>query len=143
MNDFWTKKRQELQENGMLYTPKPSVTAHKGPWWQEPREDTTQPEIASHRPSQGRTEALGERCPHCGSGDYTKPSPSIAARCFDCGYVHGRQLNEPNLPGITSDAPRIQTKQLESGGHFGRSLAEINENNAVLEQSAQGRTRLT
>jgi hypothetical protein len=72
-----------------------------------------------------------------------KPSATISARCFDCGYTAGRQLNELELPGIASpDATRLKVKQLDSGGHFGRSAAEIAQNNAVLEQSAHGKAKV-
>jgi hypothetical protein len=143
MSDFWTRKREELQKEGVIPTPRQPVTQSDGPWWQAPRQPTQEQPNVSQRPSQGRTEVHGQPCPNCGSGNYWAPETSTANRCFDCGYVHGRQLNEPNLPGIaTTDAPRVKTKQLEQSGHFGSSVAEINQNNAALEQSAQGRTKL-
>jgi len=149
MPDFWARKKQELQKEGKLPVPRPSVMASDGPWWQDPRETTRQAPKEPQGPSQGRAQAPrpGEygqvSCPHCRSGNYSKPSPSTASRCFECGYVDGRQLNEPNLPGIAvTDAPSVKTRQLSSQGHFGRSAAEIAENNAVLEQSAQGRAKL-
>jgi hypothetical protein len=141
MPDFWTRKKEELQEQGVIPVPRPQPDFH-GPWWQvapEARQAAQQPQ----GPSQPPTGASGTQCPHCSSGNYMKPSPSISARCFDCGYTAGRQLNELELPGIASpDANKLKVKQIDTGGHFGRSVAEINHNNQVLEQSASGRAKL-
>ena len=147
MNDFWTRKREELQQKGELPKPHVPVTQSNGPWWAYPEQTATQEPNVPQQPAQSHT---GPRprpsegsCPHCQSGNYMKPSSSMAARCFDCGYTDGRQLNELNLPGIASpDAATLKVKQIQQGGHFGSSVQEINQNNAVLEQSAQGRTKL-
>ncbi len=141
MSDFWSRKKEELQEQGVIPSPKPQPHFH-GPWWQVApvvRLDEKQPQ----GPPQSHARPSGPACPHCHSGNYAKPSSSIAARCFDCGYTEGRQLNKLNLPGIaTPDARTLKVKQIDTSAHFGRSVAEINQNNAVLEQSAQGKTKV-
>jgi len=144
VSDFWTRKKEELQQDGTLPTPRPSVMATDRPWWAEGTKILPEDRNTPQRPSEPRTGRTDEAaCPHCRSGNYMKPSSSISARCFDCGYTSGRQLNELELPGIASpEAATLKVKQIQSGGHFGRSTAEIAQNNAALEQSAQGRAKL-
>lgn len=143
MSDFWSRKKAELEQTGQIPSKQRSEPI-SGAWWQEPVSDTRETSKEPQRPSEGRTELSGNPCPNCHSGNYHKPTPSTAARCFDCGYVDGRQLNEPNLSSIVSTGvPSVRTKQLASGGHFGSSVAEINHNNAVLERSAQGREKIS
>lgn len=143
MSDFWTKKREELQQKGEL--PKPALPPRQSsaPWWAEGTRILPEQRSVPQEASQSRTRPTGPFCPFCQSENYMKPSSSMAARCFDCGHVEGRTLNEPNLPGISSpDAATLKVKQIQQGGHFGRNVAEINANNAALEQSAQGRAKL-
>jgi len=144
MSNFWERKREELQREGVIPAPKPSVVSRDGPWWADPGNHKTAPVQEAQRPLQPREgESRQLLCPHCHSDNYMKPSSSVSARCFDCGYTSGRQLNELELPGIASpDATRLKVKQLPSQGHFGRSVAEINANNAALEQSAHGKTKI-
>jgi hypothetical protein len=144
MNDFWSRKRDELQAKGELPVPRSEPVS--GPWWAHGTNLLPRQEIEPQQPVQRRAEAPREGgCPNCQSGDYSRATSSTAARCFDCGYVQGRQLNAPNMPSglLSSGAQTLQVRQLGSqGGHFGRSVAEINANAAVLEQSANGRTKL-
>jgi hypothetical protein len=149
MSDFWSRQKEKLQNEGVIPAPRTPVTQSNGPWWshgtnlvprteqaQEPLQQPTRPV-----PSASRTDV----CPNCGSGNYSKPSTMAAARCFECGHVDGRQLNDTNLmPGLIQhgDVKTLAVRQIASGGHFGRSVAEINANNAVLEQSAQGKAQV-
>lgn len=81
-----------------------------------------------------------------------KPSASAATRCFSCGYVDGRQLNDPDLMSGIVNPSSVQTlhvRQTADGGdirtggrdrrHMGGSAADIAYNNSLLEKSAQGR----
>lgn len=36
--------------------------------------------------SKAQSASQTDACPECGSNAYMSPSPSIARRCFDCGY---------------------------------------------------------
>lgn len=155
MTDFWDRKREELQTKGELPKPKPTVMQSNGAWWMvdnslrgnqleppRPSEDHTDP-YEGHDVSRAEHLRQKDRCPECGSGDYFKTSAATAARCWTCGHVEGRRLNEPNMPSIVStDARTLQIRQTQGGGHFGRTAEEIHHNNAILEQSAQGRTNI-
>ena len=144
MNDFWSRKREELQKEGVIPTPRPSVMKQDGAWWMTDSNLRGNPQEPQNPPQPRPGETRQTSCPHCHSENYMKPSASITARCFDCGYTAGRELNELELPGIAPpDANKLKVKQLPSQGHFGRSKAEINQNNAALEQSAQGKAKLS
>src|ERR1700744_2126109 len=98
---FWQKKRQELENQGKLPKPKQSQL----PWWQDPdytksnRDVPTEPVPAVDSKNHDFSKASHLRdksgnCPNCGSSDFMSSTASTAPRCFACGYVHGRQVND-------------------------------------------------
>ena len=54
-------------------------------------------------------------CPECGSGNYTGP-PGGMPRCFDCGYVPGRDFRN-STQGIIGDGPATPARQVPSPGY--------------------------
>lgn len=53
------------------------------------------------------------RCPDCGSGNYfMKGTP----RCFDCGYIQGRDFKS-EAAGMVADGPVRKAFQVESAGY--------------------------
>jgi hypothetical protein len=151
---FFDKKRQELQKN---LPPSPSRSLDR-PWWQDPdytkpdnRVPTDEPQMADGVHDFSRADHLKSNrgnCPNCGSTSFVKPGASAAARCFDCGYIEGRQVNDLdtlNIMAPSSEARTLHVRQTADGGahryraRIGRSASDINRANAELEQSAQGK----
>src|SRR5215469_17891550 len=93
---FFAKKRQELQRNNPQASKIPDT-----PWWQDPELSKSR----SHEPAEptgmpsdfskaNHLRGSKPNCPNCGSEDSMKPTSSTAARCFDCGYIQGREVND-------------------------------------------------
>ena len=170
MSDFWTRKKEELQAKGELPSPRRSEPI-SGPWWadgtsllqQRQNEPQNQPEsrpgasesrpgtVDGHDVSKASHLKASSECPRCQSNDFMKVSSSTAPRCFSCGYVGGRQLNDENLmTGIIdpSSVATLKVRQTADGGssrdarHMGGSVADIAHNNAILEQSSQGKANV-
>ena len=56
-------------------------------------------------PPQAPSAKSSATCPDCGSGNYMSPSPSIAYRCYDCGYPVQQQGSRfGSLAGAHTDA---------------------------------------
>lgn len=83
-------------------------------------------------------------CPDCGSGNFMKPTPSSATRCFSCGYVEGRSIHEFGAPlsAISDSGATQHARQISSQGFRGdiKSGIEAAQMNAQLEASAVGRS---
>jgi len=160
MVDFWEKKRQELQREGKLPQARPEpVRTASGPWWAEGSTLVpSQPQVPQSA-SQPHTEGTEGRdfskamhlrskegnCPMCGSTEFMKPNAMAATRCFACGYVQGREVNDLAVFSVASpDATTVKVRQIESahGVRTGHSAAEINLANASLESSAQGKASI-
>lgn len=126
MVDFWTLKKQQLQEKGELPSARPEPVSN-GPWWQSGSYPSQQ-ENGPQRGLQSHTEASeGQRsddgkidghdvskamhvksssaCPMCQAGGpgkeklpgMMKATSSSASRCMSCGHVDGRTLNDVAL----------------------------------------------
>lgn len=149
---FWLKKRQELQQQGRL---PPSRLPQDIPWWQDPdytksnRDIPTEPMpvVDSKEHDFSKASHLRDKsgnCPNCDSADFMSPSASAAARCFACGYVHGRQVNDLDTLAITADVQTVKVRQASSaqGVRMGTSVAEINAANYTLALSEQGKSHI-
>lgn len=146
---FWTRKRQELQSQGILPPLRPSRLT---PWWQDPeytkpgnRVPAEEIHIADGVHDFSEAHHLRDKsgnCPNCGSSDYMSPSASAATRCFSCGYTHGRQVNDLDTMAITADVKTVKVKQAASaeGVRMGTSAAEINKANYTLALSENGKS---
>jgi hypothetical protein len=147
---FFARKRQELQKNQPPSNSRPLDRV----WWQEDtlnehRKDFTPKEVIDDNHDFSRAEHLKKsgKCPNCNSTSFMKPSSSGAARCFDCGYIEGRQVNDLDTLNIMSsqDAKTLHVKQTADGGaqkyraRISRDANEIRMANAELEQSANGK----
>ena len=57
-------------------------------------------------------------CPRCRSGNYFRPAPSAAARCYNCNYGSPDQSGTSVGTGVTqaSSGPATPARQIESGG---------------------------
>lgn len=57
-------------------------------------------------------------CPRCRSGNYFRPAPSAALRCYNCNYGSPDQSGTSVGGGITqsSNGPATPARQIESGG---------------------------
>lgn len=160
--DFWAKRREQLQQQNPQPQPR-QEPVRNAPWWddtgtitqqgidkqqQDPYTVTTgQPQQDEHDYSKAtHLKSRAGSCPNCGSGNYVKPSATIATRCFDCGYVEGRQVNDLDTFVALQDAKTIQVKQADSahGIRLGSSpdKNQIAMANAELEASANGKTRI-
>lgn len=71
-------------------------------------------------------------------------SVSSAPRCFDCGYIAGREVNDLNTFTAVADVQSVKVKQIASaeGLRLGRSVAEINAANAKLQLSERGKAKI-
>lgn len=75
-------------------------------------------ENGEYRPKKATHLKRSGRCPDCDSGNFGRGEDrSRAMRCFDCGYVEGRNISDINRPiGATSDQPAQRARQVSSGG---------------------------
>jgi hypothetical protein len=152
---FFQVKRQESQKNNPQL---PRLPGDVKPWWQDAsytqsnRDRDTQPlETVDDKHDFSRADHLrsgNNICPNCGSTSFVKPSASVASRCFDCGYIDGRQVNDldtMNIMSLNGDAATLKVKQTADGGaqkyraRISRNAAEINKANAELEAVHNGK----
>lgn len=140
MSDFWEKKRQELN-----IQPKPPVQS-SGPWWSRgtnmvPQQPTVSqnglqnypgsPQLSDPNRIDGhdvsKAEILrgrAEECPYCPRnpktgirGNMYRPSPSMAMRCFDCGYMENNRFQgQTQGMSAVSEGPAHRARQTDSGG---------------------------
>lgn len=152
---FFARKRQELQASS------PQSHGHAAntvPWWQDPeytrsnRDQPTEPiETVNEQHDFSRADHLrssSSNCPNCNSASFMKPSASAAARCFDCGYIQGREVNDLdtlNIMAPSTEARTLKVRQTADGGaqkyraRISRNASDIRQANAELEQSYTGR----
>lgn len=153
--DFWELKRQQLQQQGKLPQPRQEPVKYKGAWWAEETETETlvhgptreQQVIQDSNHDFSKAQHLRSNagnCPNCGSGNYVSPSASSANRCFDCGYIAGREVNNLDTFSVAADVRTVQVRQASStqGLRIGTSAAEINAANARLIQSEHGKAKI-
>lgn len=163
-NSFWDRKRAQLQQEGKLPVPRQPVTSH-GAWWQDEQSEHN-PALKSYNglaatpvsqqvPNDNHDyskathlKSSAGNCPNCNSGDYVKPSASTAARCWNCGYIDGRQVNDLDTMPITADVKTVSVRQTADGGaqkyraRISTSPAELARAGMELEQSFIGRARV-
>jgi predicted Zn-ribbon and HTH transcriptional regulator len=117
---FWERKVARIQQEKGIVPPQP--VNRDAPWWnQVPVQQTPQAQpqqTAGHDFTKALHLKQESNCPECGSGNFMKSSPSSARRCFDCGYVDGRSISDPNRPlGMTSDGSAgNKARQTQEGG---------------------------
>jgi hypothetical protein len=139
MSDFWERQRAKVAAQN----PPPSPPVSDVPWWAQGTNlvpHARQPENAAPAQPQGqadtnridghdisRAEFLrgkAEECPQCPvnpdtgiRGNMFKTSSSAAWRCFDCGYVDGREIHDISLPiTATAEGPARRARQIEGQG---------------------------
>lgn len=160
MVDFWEAKRQQLQQEGKLLPPRQEPVTNA--WWDETgsitqtrtvtsdyRDNLIQDHLANDLGKHDFSKAThlkskAGNCPNCGSGNYVKPSASSSTRCFECGYIEGRVVNDLDNFALTPDAKRLSVRQVDSahGLRSVRSAADIAVANAQLEASALGKAQI-
>src|SRR5579859_7151424 len=117
---FFARKRQEQQQQN----PSRKLSNDTKPWWQDT--NYTQPEISEKVNDSATSPSHPSRsirndgnCPNCNSGSFVKPSSTSAARCFDCGFIEGRQVNDLdtlNIMSPSADARVLHVRQTADGG---------------------------
>jgi hypothetical protein len=116
--DFWARK--EAKNN-----PQPlPVPQSDQPWWRiVPQQSVNQQmpaqqevEERGHDFSKAASRKQSSRCPECDSGNFMKVTSSTAARCWECGYVEGREIADVGRPlGNTADGgPARSTRQVQN-----------------------------
>lgn len=94
MSGFWEKA---LVGGAQQPAPRtvPSPQTYEQPWWQQgyvpppqaPQYVEQQHPEPAPLPAGATSARSTERCPHCGSGNYTKGDMAGSmTRCFECGY---------------------------------------------------------
>lgn len=152
MTDFWELKRQQLQQQGKLPQPRQEPVKTGGAWWSDNPEPAsmTHEEAILHLEQEhdfSKAQHLRDKsgsCPNCGSGNYVSPGASASNRCFDCGYIQGREVNDLNTFAAVADVHTVKVRQTASaqGIRMGRSVAEINAANAKLQLSEHGKAKI-
>lgn len=79
--DWWAKRLGNPQPQTSRPDPTPMMPPSQQPLQPMPSFQPNTPSVAK-APSSAQTAT----CPECGSGNYMSPSPTIALRCYDCGY---------------------------------------------------------
>lgn len=140
-NDFWQRKKEELQQKGELPMPRPGPVRASEPWWADGTSLLQTRARGPENPLQGQLELPGtvdghdvsramhlkasSECPMCYAGrpgdkkpGLMRPLPSSVARCMSCGYAEGRQLNDPDMlsSAVVSDVATLNVKQTPDGG---------------------------
>jgi len=143
---FWerqaAKQRLANPTPGTVNEGRPLTPKVDRPWWDmnvpTSSVPVSQPEVPQEHDFSKATN-LKQRmtCPDCGGNNYWKVTPSTAARCFECGYVDGRQIADINRPiGRTSDGSiGNKTRQTDSGGRVVNNY----HGNISTAAEAQGR----
>jgi hypothetical protein len=152
LTDFWEIKRQQLQKQGKLPQARPEPVNYNGAWWADedtrlnrnPAADMTRDNSDEHDFS--KAQHLKDRagsCPNCNSPDFMSVAAS-APRCFACGYIQGRQVNDLDTFAVAVDANTLKVRQTQSsqGIRIGKSVAEINAANRALQLSEHGKAKI-
>ena len=108
--DWWNRKmanRESPRVEPLPPTPIAQPRALAQPQYQHPQQQVA--------PRTGPPVRAG-RCPECDSGNWMRPTSSVAARCFDCGHVEGRDFDLSAQGTISKQGPATATKQVPSGG---------------------------
>lgn len=153
--DFWDLKRQQLQQQGKLRVQRQEPPKPGGAWWSD---ETGHNSFYQRGYEAGLTDSSPEHdfskaqhlrdksgaCPNCSSGNYVSPGASSANRCFNCGYIQGREINDLNTFAAVADVRTVKVRQAASaqGLRMGRSAAEINQANAKLALSEHGKAKI-
>jgi hypothetical protein len=119
--DFWARKLAKEQP-----PVQPRVDPNQ-PWWrvaspvpqqpaQQVQPETVQPE-GEYNPRKLMHTKSGGICPDCGGNNFFRGTSNTARRCFECGYVEGRDIADPNRPmGMTAEGPAQRARQTAAGG---------------------------
>lgn len=124
MSTFWERRLAETKQ-----AQREAVAQADVPWWAQGTSLIRTAPILAQAVSEPQT-VLQQRmqpvvqdnsCPECGSGNYMQPPDSSrASRCFDCGYVKGREIRDSNRPGSGIVPGSVhQAKQTVAGGSSG------------------------
>lgn len=147
MIDFWDRKRQEL------YPQRALEVQRSEPWWQRntvPQKLVTPPVqpgqqqldlgyVDGHDVSKADIlKGNAEECPRCPrdprsgiAGNMYRPSRNAAMRCFDCGFIDGRDMGEGQSRIATVQGATQTAKQTASGGavvgNFHGNITSVHE----------------
>lgn len=123
MSDFWARAI------GAAHPPAPARDqAPLDAWWAPPRPAPLREVIDSHLPQsppkedapaprQAQSASATDRCPHCGSGDYFRPSLETKPRCYTCGYPVLHSTSGMMSTEATAAKPARQIRQSREGGY--------------------------
>ena len=132
---FWARKTQQLKPYDLQPAKQVLSPRLDRPWWNQSAVSQEQPvvnpgtrkaildgteieidldENGQYRPRKASHLRNSGRCPECDSGNFGRgANTSAAMRCFDCGYVEGRNIADSNRPiGISSNAPSQRSRQI-------------------------------
>lgn len=139
-NDFWARKlEKKAREEGWAQQLAP-IQRSNGPWWRDdsglvPGQGYQDPQ--AQNPSEGRDFSKAvhlkseSSCPECGhlpgrGKNFYKPSPSMARRCFECGYVEMREIHDVSTyMSPTLEGPAQMSRQTASGGRVINNYHQI------------------
>lgn len=83
--------------------------------------DTPPPGMAApaqvqYNPQQAQAGRNSSNCPKCGSGNFMKAQSTVAPRCYDCGYVDGRDYQQEAFTASSVNNTQA-TKQVPTSGY--------------------------
>lgn len=124
--DFWARKaakQQQAQAPQGVQAPRQVLMPRVDqPWWRVVPDQPTSQQMPQqvddrqHDFSKAVSNRQNSRCPNCDSGNFMKVTSSTAARCWECGYVEGREIADVGRPlGNTSDGgPARNARQVQN-----------------------------
>jgi len=156
MVDFWAKKRQQLEQEGKLPTYQPQPIT-RGPWWEgddrahQTVQQTQQADPDTTHHDFSRADSLRSKvgnCPNCNGTNFVKPTSSSAARCWNCGYIEGRQVNDLDTFALGESTNTLSIRQTADGGaqkyraRMSHSASDLAQANMELEASLLGKAKI-
>ncbi len=99
--DWYAKKFREQLEpppSGPLPPTPVRMPQVQSPGTPAPMPTYTSPQtpvpMPTYNPAQAKSTTQTNRCPSCDSGNFMKANQNAAARCYNCGYVEGRDYQQ-------------------------------------------------
>lgn len=113
--DWWARK---MREPVTPPVPMPEVRqpGRPAPMPSYPSPATPPVPMPAYSPPQARSAAQHDRCPSCGGDNFLKANSTVAARCYTCGYVEGRDYQQETFSPSPANITKA-TRQLPSEGY--------------------------
>ena len=111
--DWYARKMREQQASPVTESPLPPTPVRVPP---APTARPATPSPMTYDPQQAQASRNSSACPKCSSGNFFKPNAQVAPRCYDCGYVDGRDYQQEAFTASSVNNTQA-AKQLPNAGY--------------------------